>query len=1325
MDDFDDIDDDALLQALSTASAPNPFPAPPSAARLGTRQPPPVARQPTPFWNPAAPQRPSAPPSVSRPDQPRGGPFNASSVGATTLQQSNTLQQRQQVQCNVMNSPNTTMQSMSAASRSLSSSGKPPSVLQSSLASSGNTAIPSPNRSISVYQGTPVPGSNGKMRQTNLHGGVGSAEAVYVASGRQYRGEALEEPTHHELDREALKTWQYPMNLGDIREYQYSIVHSSLFNNTLVALPTGLGKTLIAATVMLNFYRWTKTAKLVFIAPTRPLVSQQVTACYEIAGIPRSDTTILMGTVRPAVRAQEWQNRRVVFTTPQTLENDISIGYADPKSICLLVVDEAHRATGNYSAAKACRRIMNFNKSFRVLALTATPGATVESVQDVMNNLGISKVEIRTEESIDLRQYTHQRNIDTHVVDYSHELKTVRNLLSKALAPITKKLSELNVYWGRDPMSLTAFTINKTKTEWMRSAGREVNQGVKSTVMAIFNLLTAVAHPIKLLNFHGIVPFYEEIKELRKDVESKASKSKYKTQLVKDKHFQEMMENIETWLRDPDFVDHPKLVGLKTEILNHFMDCEDGSTSKVIVFSEFRDSTEHIADILNRLPSVRARVFVGQAASKRSGTGGMKQTEQIQAIEDFKNGKFNVLVATSIGEEGLDIGQVDLIVCYDASASPIRMLQRMGRTGRKRAGRVVLLLTRGKEEEKYDKANDSYQNMQRLIASGDTFEYRYDLSKRIIPRDIVPVVDKRIIDIPVENSQNNENNPDPNKRSVAKTRKKVPPKKFHMPDGVITGFLKASAMSLDGQIPQREPTPQPTEMNFIAEIPAIDDVVLTPRQLVEFNRNYKTIPGRFAAKDVIEEPDLDKFPELQRTLRPVFKVKHGRRTKQAVDLFDTLGSLQEPKDRHRDYFDRESQPNIDEIPVPSLLDEQSLEPASVAAARLSSERLTPEPSAPLKRPFEDLVGFDDDDLNPADFESDDDLPPLKSLMGPPAGPSIPRITLSSEASNHGAAAAIPRPHITPRRKTPAASFPSSPARLYNVVSDDDNDHLAETAARPNKRPRNEPGSTPVTVVVCKPPAKNYRPKGIIVSGPSAPAPQPTSKSRPKAKTTATAKAKITAPTTGRNTSSTSKKKKTKKTRESGDDAIKGQRACFDDAELGDACDRTSDMFDSGLSDDDGADLASFIDDRASSEVSAAPSSAADDMDDAFGLSDSDEWATRNGGRATKRRLVAAGERTAAAGRRRRNRVVSSDEDEEVVRAGGMARRVLSHVTLLDSDDEAEISGMADVAERDVQRDEAARKSGRQKWSRDEVVEDSFDEDGLPDEAFDGIDFDDL
>ncbi|KAI0175711.1 P-loop containing nucleoside triphosphate hydrolase protein [Hypoxylon sp. FL1284] len=750
-----------------------------------------------------------------------------------------------------------------------------------------------------ICQQPRIGGTAPAYRQTTLFGQTIQREADPAPSqtsrNRVFRADLPPEPpTHHELDSDAMKTWVYPTNLGPTRDYQFSIVKNGLFNNTLVALPTGLGKTFIAATIMLNFFRWMKSAKIIFVAPTKPLVSQQVDACFNIAGIPRSQTTLLTGEISPALRAEEWESKRVFFMTPQTLENDLSHGYADPKSIGLLVVDEAHRATGNYSYVKVVSFLRRFTSSFRILALTATPGSKVEAVQEVIDSLGVSHVEIRTEESIDIRQYVHQRDEDIVLLDPSDEMNLVKELFSKALKPLVDKLSQQNIYYGRDPMALTVYGLLQARKEWMARAGQHVNQGVKFMMMAAFSVLTSLAHGIKLLNFHGIKPFYDSLVEFREEAERKGEKGpKTKRQILEHPSFQEMMDKIASWLKKDNFISHPKLTYLSDTILNHFMDAGEGrdtgpTNTRIIVFSEYRDSAEEIVRVLNmHKPLIRAAVFVGQADSKRS--GGMKQAEQIERIQKFKQGDFNVLVATSIGEEGLDIGQVDLIVCYDASASPIRMLQRMGRTGRKRAGRVVLLLMRGKEEDNYAKSKDGYEKMQLMICDGGRFNFRHDLSARIIPRDVKPEVDMRAVDIPVENTQV-QGLPEPKKARA----KKKPPKKFHMPEGVETGFTSVASLlgKKFGPAKAKEPR-KPAEEDEMVEIPSLSQVLLRASQTDELNKLYKHVS--YQVEDSVEDikqVNLNAHPDAQRRAQKIGHVKHGGYTKRCVKLLKTLAKGQ-------------------------------------------------------------------------------------------------------------------------------------------------------------------------------------------------------------------------------------------------------------------------------------------------------------------------------------------------------------------------------------------------------------------------------------------------
>lgn len=749
-------------------------------------------------------------------------------------------------------------------------------------------------------QGIVAPVSN--LRQTILFGTQPQQIGSQSQSTRIHNwplANREEPPTHHKLDQDALTTWVYPTNLGEIRDYQYTIAARGLYHNTLVALPTGLGKTFIAATVMLNWFRWTKDAQIVFVAPTKPLVSQQVKACFGIAGIPPSATTMLTGGTPPGVRAEEWLTKRVFFMTPQTITNDLKTGICNPKRIVLLVVDEAHRATGGYAYVEVVKFLNRFNSSFRVLALTATPGSSIDSVQEVISGLGISRIEMRTEDSLDIRQYVHLRKVETILFDYSEEMVMLMDLFAKALQPVLDKLCAMNAYWQKDPMTLTPYGCNQAQQRWNGSdAGRNANIGVKIMVNNIFSLLASLAHGIELLKFHGIGPFYHKVVGFRdEDGENAKKGGKYRKQIVESIHFQTMTSRIQSWVKKFDFVGHPKLDYLQSVVLRHFVNAEDGrgasetSGTRIMVFVHYRESAEEIARALKRNePMVRPHVFVGQANSK--GSKGMDQRTQLEVIKKFQEGTYNTLVATSIGEEGLDIGEVDLIVCYDASASPIRMLQRMGRTGRKRAGSIIMTLMKGKEENNFIKAKDNYEKMQKDIAAGTRFEYDQEHSRRIVPKEIQPIVDKKVIEIPLENSQ--AELPEPRKRGRPPKR---PAKKFHMPDNVKTGFVKASRIAGNETDDDESLTHRSVARKVAVtpeRIPSTEEVVLTAAENNELGRSYLQVGDD--APQIVNVPRLDAFPILQRFLRPTKHIRHGQATLRFVKTVEAIHNASKKDD---------------------------------------------------------------------------------------------------------------------------------------------------------------------------------------------------------------------------------------------------------------------------------------------------------------------------------------------------------------------------------------------------------------------------------------------
>ncbi|KAK6375746.1 3'-5' DNA helicase [Exophiala oligosperma] len=943
------------------------------------------------------------------------------------------------------------------------------------------------------------------FRQTTLHGMHTTQQDPAPPSRTQQSQQAKttrnnwplvvsrnETPTHHSIDREAMATWVYPTNLGRIRDYQYNIVHKGLFHNLLVALPTGLGKTFIAATVMLNWFRWTRDAQIIFVAPTKPLVSQQIDACFNIAGIPRSETTMLTGEVSPGIRAEEWQEKRVFFMTPQTLINDLKNGMADPKKIVLVVVDEAHKATGNYAYVEVVKFLRRFNMSFRVLALTATPGATVEAVQEVIDGLGIARTEIRTEESLDIRDFVHARNVETQIFENSDEMSMCLELFSSAIQPLMNKLNSQNAYWGKDPEKITLYGLKMAQDKWRVSeAGRRASQGIKGMVSAIFAVVMSLAHSLELLKYHGIGPFYHKLKLF---ASGETGKGKYAKQITDDENFKKLMSRLQIWINDPNFIGHPKLSYLKEVVLNHFLDAGEGrgggntsqpANTRIMIFAHYRDSAEEITRVLNRHgPMIRAHVFVGQSGTK--GSEGMDQKTQLDIIKKFKAGTYNTIVATSIGEEGLDIGEVDLIVCYDCSKSPIRMLQRMGRTGRKRAGNIVLLLMRGKEEHDFFAAKDNYQKMQEKIESGREFQYHEDLSPRIIPREIVPSVDKRVVEIPIENTQ--PGSLEPKKRRRAKNPKK-PAKKFHMPDGVETGFTFLGKGKKAKQHVQKEEAKTKTIRSrtdrAVASLPSLETVLLTTTEEEQLDDRYVKLTGT-AEDQYIQHVRFDAFPRQQQRLGRTMVVKHSRATETLVKAFkamhDPLRDWEPPwederldgdtdkrsaaagattrrrKDTIRRAVERSTRsssplrPSLatneplgqydydgggggddgedDDYDQDSFIDDGSLAQSGPGAESSDRDLSPPEPSpVALTKPFwisQESVGFDD-------AGGEEELPELASLFG--NGKSGGQATTSATS-----AAVVAASQKAGRKwKQPPVSNNSKPSRARRVIDSDDED----------------------------------------------------------------------------------------------------------------------------------------------------------------------------------------------------------------------------------------------------------------------------------------------
>ncbi|BES97843.1 Type III restriction enzyme, res subunit [Nesidiocoris tenuis] len=490
----------------------------------------------------------------------------------------------------------------------------------------------------------------------------------------------------------------YPTNYP-IRQYQAAIVRNALFKNTLVALPTGLGKTFIAAVVMYNFYRWYPRSKIVFMAPTRPLVAQQIKACYSIMGIPAEDTTEMTGASSVDTRKTLWKEKRVFFLTPQVLVNDLASAICPANLIKCVVFDEAHKATKEYAYCQVVRLLEASNAVYRTLALSATPGNDPNAVVQVIRNLNISCLEMRGEDSIDVKPYTHGKSVEQVVVDLSPELLRVKDDFMHIYEGFVRSLVEKRVLTSNIAF-LSKFQILKQMEKFRANPPRGMSTTVIGSLVSDFTMCMTMAHALDLLQIYGLRAFYRYLAD---------EGDKPKAAITRLRHcedLQRMLRKLHGVLypkpnsEEPYTWGHPKLKKLVSSLTDHFKKAQAaGEKSKAIVFCQYKVVVNEIVDMLATCDStIKAAVFVGQSGGKEKG---MPQSKQLQIMKDFREGKINCLVATCVAEEGLDIGEVDLIVLMESQKSPIRLVQRLGRTGRKRKGRCVVLLTRGKEEKKF------------------------------------------------------------------------------------------------------------------------------------------------------------------------------------------------------------------------------------------------------------------------------------------------------------------------------------------------------------------------------------------------------------------------------------------------------------------------------------------------------------------------------------------------------------------------------------------------------------------------------------------------
>jgi len=445
------------------------------------------------------------------------------------------------------------------------------------------------------------------------------------------------------------------------RDYQVNLANQAIQENCIVVLPTGLGKTTIALQVISEYLSRGKGA--LFLAPTKVLVNQH----YEFLkqNLTIDDISLITGEDTLQKRIEYWKNS-VICATPQIAKNDLDRQIFSPNQFGLVIFDEAHRTIGDYAYSGIAERLKN--SDVRILGMTATLPSEKEKATEILTRLNISTIAERTEDSPDVKPYIQETNTEWISVDLTPEMKAIQTLLKLALDErydiLKKNGLQLN---GQQSLS-ALLRVRQFVLYQNRRCAKPLFTAIR------------IHYALNMLEAHGITPFLKFCE---------------RAQAKKGVGVKELFEI------DPNFtravhlakdaqskgIEHPKIQKLE-EILHSV-------PGKALIFSSYRDSVDIIFNKLNEI-GIPSGILIG-----KSGKTGLKQKKQIETVQKFRDGEFKVLVATRVGEEGLDISEVNQVIFYDNIPSSIRFIQRRGRTGRKNSGKLIVLMAKDTIDERY------------------------------------------------------------------------------------------------------------------------------------------------------------------------------------------------------------------------------------------------------------------------------------------------------------------------------------------------------------------------------------------------------------------------------------------------------------------------------------------------------------------------------------------------------------------------------------------------------------------------------------------------
>jgi len=468
--------------------------------------------------------------------------------------------------------------------------------------------------------------------------------------------------------------------------------------NTLVVAPTALGKTIVAVMLAAYVLENKPSSKILFLAPTKPLAVQHEKSFKKFLEIPEERIISMTGSTPAKQREEIYKNKTIINATPQTIENDLLSGRISLKDFGLVIFDEAHRAIGDYAYVFVALQLQKQNPNCLTLALTASPGSEAEHIQDVCRNLFIKNIEIKDSNDSDVKPYVNEIDIDWVKVDLPADFIKIKKHLEEF------QTSQLKVLKG------LGFAVTENRRYWNKFKLLEMQSNIRKRIISHGSsqpslffaaskcaALLKVSHAEELIETQGIGALNNYFDKLIE--EARIGKSKAARAITMDDNIKQAIALTHKLFEEK--VQHPKYAELKKIVLQQL---EAQPESKIIVFNHYRDSIREVVEFLNTAEDkgaekIKATKFIGQATKGKE--KGMNQKLQQEVLEELRDGKHNILVTSSVAEEGLDIPSVELVVFFEPVPSEIRTIQRRGRTGRFGKGKAIILMARNTRDEAF------------------------------------------------------------------------------------------------------------------------------------------------------------------------------------------------------------------------------------------------------------------------------------------------------------------------------------------------------------------------------------------------------------------------------------------------------------------------------------------------------------------------------------------------------------------------------------------------------------------------------------------------